>query len=82
MILRHPETTFIAAHMGWHANDLDRAAQMLDALPNVHVEVGAVLYELGRQPRAARNFFGVDLESSVPSQTFGTLMRHRTQVLP
>jgi uncharacterized protein len=54
---RHPETTFIAAHMGWHANDLGRAARMLDEFPNVHVEVGAVLYELGRQPRAAREFF-------------------------
>jgi uncharacterized protein len=54
---RHPNTTFIAAHFGWHANDLGRAARMLDAFPNVHVEVGAVLYDLGRQPRAARDFF-------------------------
>jgi uncharacterized protein len=54
---RHPGTTFIAAHMGWHANDLERAARMLDEFPNVHVEVGAVLHELGRQPRAAREFF-------------------------
>jgi uncharacterized protein len=54
---RHPETTFIAAHFGWHANDLARAARMLDEFPNVHVEVGAILYELGRQPRAAREFF-------------------------
>ena len=54
---RHPQTTFIAAHFGWHANDLDRAATMLDEFPNVLVEVGAILYDLGRQPRAARNFF-------------------------
>ncbi len=53
---RHPETTFIAAHLGWHGNDLARASQLLDELPNVHYEVGAVLYELGRQPRAAREF--------------------------
>jgi predicted TIM-barrel fold metal-dependent hydrolase len=54
---RHPNTTFIAAHLGWHANDLQRAARMLDEFPNVYVELGAVLYDLGRQPRAAREFF-------------------------
>jgi uncharacterized protein len=54
---RHPKTRFIAAHFGWHANDLKRAAALLDAHPNVVVEVGAILYDLGRQPRAAREFF-------------------------
>ena len=54
---KHPKTRFIAAHFGWHANDLTRAAAMLDAHPNVVVEAGAILYDLGRQPRAARDFF-------------------------
>jgi len=54
---RHPKTTFIAAHMGWHANDLGRLSKMLDAMPNVYTEVGAVLYDIGRQPRAAHDFF-------------------------
>ena len=54
---RHPKTRFIAAHFGWHANDLARAAKMLDDFPNVTVEVGAILYDLGRQPRAAHDFF-------------------------
>jgi predicted TIM-barrel fold metal-dependent hydrolase len=54
---RHPRTTFVAAHMGWHANDLARAGRMLDQMPNVHVELGAVLYDIGRQPRVAREFF-------------------------
>jgi predicted TIM-barrel fold metal-dependent hydrolase len=54
---RHPTTQFIAAHFGWHANDLARAAKMLDDFPNVSVEVGAILYDLGRQPRAAHDFF-------------------------
>ena len=53
----HPGTRFVAAHFGWHANDLGRAAKMLDAFPNVMTEVGAVLYDLGRQPRAAHDFF-------------------------
>jgi len=54
---RHPNTTFIAAHMGWHANDLARLGRMFDEMPNVYGEVGAVLYDLGRQPRTAREFF-------------------------
>ena len=54
---RHPETRFIAAHMGWHANDLGRLGRLLDRLPNVYVETGAILYELGRQPGTARDFF-------------------------
>lgn len=54
---KHPKTRFIAAHFGWHGNDLARAAKMLDTFPNVTTEVGAILYDLGRQPRAAREFF-------------------------
>ncbi len=54
---RHPNTTFVAAHMGWHANDLGRLGRMLTQMPNVYTEVGAVLYDIGRQPRAARDFF-------------------------
>jgi predicted TIM-barrel fold metal-dependent hydrolase len=53
----NPKTTFVMAHMGWHANDLGRLGRMLDAMPNVYTEVGAVLYDIGRQPRAARDFF-------------------------
>lgn len=53
---RHPKTTFISAHLGWHGNDLKRLGELLDELPNVYTEMGAVLYELGRQPRAARAF--------------------------
>jgi len=54
---RHPKTTFITAHMGWHANDLGRLGRLLDEFPNVHTEVGAVLYDIGRQPRSAHDFF-------------------------
>lgn len=54
---KNPRTTFVAAHMGWHANDLARLGRMLDEMPNLYVEVGAILYDIGRQPRAARDFF-------------------------
>ncbi|MSR36738.1 MAG: amidohydrolase [Gemmatimonadetes bacterium] len=54
---KHPKTTFVAAHMGWHANDLGRLGKMFDAMSNVYAELGAVLYDIGRQPRAAHDFF-------------------------
>ena len=57
LFLRHPKTTFIAAHFGFHANHLGRLGKMLDRMPNVLVETGAILAELGRQPRFAREFF-------------------------
>ncbi|HWV57592.1 MAG TPA: amidohydrolase family protein, partial [Longimicrobiales bacterium] len=57
LIRRHPNTHFIIAHFGWHANDLARAARLLDEFPNVTIEMGAILYDLGRQPRTAREFF-------------------------
>ncbi len=54
---RHPETTFIAAHLAWLGNDLGRLGRLLDEIPNMNVGLGAVIYEPGRQPRAARAFF-------------------------
>ena len=53
---KHPKTTFIAAHLAWLGNDLGRLGKLLDEMPNVYTEIGAVLHELGRQPRAARAF--------------------------
>ena len=52
----HPRTTFIAAHLAWRGNHLAALGALLDSLPNVYTEVGAVAHELGRQPRAARAF--------------------------
>ena len=54
---KHPKTTFVAAHLGWQANDLQRLGKLLSEMPNVYTEVGAVLYDIGRQPRAAHEFF-------------------------
>jgi predicted TIM-barrel fold metal-dependent hydrolase len=57
MFKKHPKTTFVAAHFGWYANNLGKLSQLLDEMPNVVVEFGAVIAELGRQPRMARQFF-------------------------
>lgn len=54
---KHKKTTFIAAHMGWYANDLEYLGGLLDAMPNMMVEIGAVIAELGRQPKMANVFF-------------------------
>jgi predicted TIM-barrel fold metal-dependent hydrolase len=54
---KHPKTRFVAAHLAWHGNDYARLARLFDDYPNVYAELGAVLYDLGRQPRAARDVF-------------------------
>ncbi len=57
LLAKHPKTIWVLAHLGWHAQDLARLGRMFDANPNLYGEVGAILYDLGRQPRAAREFF-------------------------
>ncbi|UCH66224.1 MAG: amidohydrolase family protein [Ignavibacterium sp.] len=54
---KHPNTIFINAHLGWLGFDLDRLGKLMDELPNMYTEIGAVLAELGRQPRHARQWF-------------------------
>jgi predicted TIM-barrel fold metal-dependent hydrolase len=53
---KHPKTKFIDAHLGWYGSDLKKLGQLLDQMPNVYTEIGAVIAELGRQPRAAKIF--------------------------
>jgi predicted TIM-barrel fold metal-dependent hydrolase len=57
MMRKHPKTKFVVAHMAWYANDLGKLSKMLDEFPNMYTEVGAVLYDIGRQPRTAHDFF-------------------------
>jgi predicted TIM-barrel fold metal-dependent hydrolase len=57
LFARHPRTIFINAHFGWFGNNLAELGRLLDRLPNVYTEFGAVIEELGRQPRFARQFF-------------------------
>jgi predicted TIM-barrel fold metal-dependent hydrolase len=54
---RHPRTEFVALHVGNRSEDLDYVSSCLDRYPNMHVEIGARIGELGRQPRTARRFF-------------------------
>ncbi|MBI4893460.1 MAG: amidohydrolase family protein [Acidobacteria bacterium] len=54
---KHKNTIFIDAHLGWLGGDLGRLGKLMDECPNVYTEIGAVLAELGRQPRYAREWF-------------------------
>jgi predicted TIM-barrel fold metal-dependent hydrolase len=76
---KHPNTTFINAHLGWYGNDLGKLGGLLDRYPNMYTEIGAVLAELGRQPHSARAFltryqdrvlFGKDLYNPVEYHTY------------
>ena len=57
MFKNNPKTIFLNAHLGWMGSDLDKLGRHLDSLPNVYTEFGAVINELGRQPKRARKFF-------------------------
>jgi predicted TIM-barrel fold metal-dependent hydrolase len=57
VMARHPKTQFLVLHVGNFAEDLENVSQNLDRFPNMSVEIGARIGELGRQPRAARKFF-------------------------
>ncbi len=68
VIERHPKTTFVGLHVANHPENLDEVSSWLDKFPNLHVEIGARIGELGRQPRRARKFF-VDYQDRI---MFGT----------
>jgi predicted TIM-barrel fold metal-dependent hydrolase len=57
LIARHPQTTFIGAHVGCAAEDLSLVGRLLDENPNLNIDIAARLGELGRQPYSARAFF-------------------------
>ena len=54
---RHPRTQFLSLHFGHDAENLALVGEALGRFPNMTVELGARIGELGRQPRASRKFF-------------------------
>jgi predicted TIM-barrel fold metal-dependent hydrolase len=57
VLARHPKTQFIVLHVGNNAENLPYVGECMDRFPNMTVELGARIGELGRQPRMARKFF-------------------------
>ncbi|QQS48705.1 MAG: amidohydrolase [Acidobacteriota bacterium] len=56
VVQRHPKTQFVVLHVG-DSENLKWVGEWLDKYPNMHVEIGARIGELGRQPKMARKFF-------------------------
>ena len=73
-VARHPDTTFVGAHFGNAPEEPDRVERMLDAYPNLYVETGARVPEIGRHDparmrrlfteHADRILFGTDFQMS------------------
>lgn len=70
LVTKNHEVTFVIAHMGSWASNLDYVDRLLERAPNVYVDTAAVLPEIGRQPRRFsetvrrypnRILFGTDL---------------------
>ena len=53
----HPETTFVIAHVGSYAENLEWVSGQLEKYPNMYIDVAARLAELGRVPYSAKKFF-------------------------
>jgi predicted TIM-barrel fold metal-dependent hydrolase len=68
LVASHPETAFVGAHVAGSAEDLEHVGRMLDAYPNLHVDLAARIAELGRRPRATRAL----LERHAGRVLFGT----------
>ncbi|MFO0902060.1 MAG: amidohydrolase family protein [Pirellulales bacterium] len=56
VVERHPQTTFIAAHLANDGEDLVQLGEWLEKYPNLYVEIASRISELGRQPYSARKF--------------------------
>ncbi|MBN2494244.1 MAG: amidohydrolase family protein [Deltaproteobacteria bacterium] len=58
LIARHPQTTFLGIHLANNPEDLGYVDRLLDAHPNLFVDVSARLGEIGRHPASeVRAFF-------------------------
>jgi predicted TIM-barrel fold metal-dependent hydrolase len=56
LLARHPATRFIFCHFSNQGNDLAALGRVLDKFPNLYLDLSARDYEIGRQPRNARQF--------------------------
>jgi len=57
LVRSHPDTVFILPHVANYAEDLAYVGELLEANPNVLIDLAARIDELGRQPYSAREFF-------------------------
>jgi predicted TIM-barrel fold metal-dependent hydrolase len=57
LVKRHPQTTFVGAHVGCYSENLGWVGELLSRCPNFYIDISARINELGRQPFTARRFF-------------------------
>lgn len=57
VVARHPNTTFIGAHVSSYSENLAWVADVMERCPNFYVDISARISELGRQPYTARRWF-------------------------
>ncbi|WP_234567313.1 amidohydrolase family protein [Rhodohalobacter sp. 614A] len=55
-VAKHPNTTFVAAHLGNSAYDLNIIGRMLEKYPNLYADLSARYAELSQIPRHVRQF--------------------------
>jgi len=96
VVERHPKTRFVSVHFGNNAEDPAWVSAMLDAHPNLYIDLAARLPEIGRHPpeqiralflkHADRILFGTDLGVSPQGflmlGSFGTEPSTRADVKP
>lgn len=68
LIAGNPKTTFVVAHVGSHAENLEAVSRWLDAYPNMNVDIADRIAELGRQPYSCKAF----IEKYADRVFFGT----------
>ena len=76
LLSQNPATTFVIAHCGSCAEDLSNVSAMLEAHPNMYVDIAERIAELGRQPRAAKAFLN-RWQDRVLFGTDGSPTRHQ-----
>ncbi|GAB4366363.1 MAG: amidohydrolase family protein [Bryobacter sp.] len=87
----HPRVNFISAHLRWYGNDLAELGRQMDAMPNLYTDIAAVIAELGRQPRFAKEFlakygdrvlFGKDIWAPAEYYTYFQVLESRDEYFP
>lgn len=57
LVKRHPDTTFIGAHVACYAENLDWVDALMADCPNLLIDFSQRIAEIGRRPYAARRLF-------------------------
>lgn len=71
-VKKHPNTTFIAAHLGNSSYDLEIIGDMLEKYPNLYADISARYAELSQIPRHVKEFITKFQDKIVYGTDMGT----------